>query len=296
MVREIARYDASLVIEQAETPPSSWYKDASIYNREQEHVFGRNWVAVDVLGDNMHQIGSYQTGTFQQEPYLLTRNAQGQLQAWYNICTHAGSCLVGPWTTPGSQPSSSSSCKRLSSDLVGQSVQGNLVGVDKSPRRHARFVCPYHGWEFNLDGNLVKATHMRGIQGFSPKNYGLTSIPVQLVGDIVFMNFGAASRKRQEQARGGADPLDDTNGNDDKVLHEDLFLTNRLLFASSLEKSGFHGDFSNLTFVATRQYKVQCNWKVFSDNYGGTFSVAAVSAKRCPILYGESHTRVSSVV
>jgi nitrite reductase/ring-hydroxylating ferredoxin subunit len=48
----------------------------------------------------------------------LTRNDKGDLQAFYNVCTHAGSCLVGPWTTAG--------CSKLDASLVGQSTNGNL--------------------------------------------------------------------------------------------------------------------------------------------------------------------------
>jgi phenylpropionate dioxygenase-like ring-hydroxylating dioxygenase large terminal subunit len=87
--------------------------------------------------------------------------------------------------------------------MVGQSTSGNLVSDgaagntdDTKKRRRRGFQCPYRGWEFNLDGQLIEATNMKGIENFSPKDYGLTPIPVQQVGPVVFLNFGGVSGKK----------------------------------------------------------------------------------------------------
>ena len=31
------------------------------------------------------------------------------------------------------------------------------------------FVCPYHGWTYNLNGKLIKATSLGGIKNFKNK-------------------------------------------------------------------------------------------------------------------------------
>ena len=238
--QQIARFDPTLPIEQARTPPSIWYENPKILELEQQSIFLNQWVAVDVILSSSP--GFYQTGSFANQPYLLTRNSQGDLQAFYNVCTHAGSCLVGPWT-------GSSSCCKLDASLVGQSTSGNLFSNKQRGLR-----CPYHGWEFNLDGKLIKATHMRGIQNFSPKAYGLKVIPMEQVGPIVFLNFGSRERV--------------TNGIHEQQEQHDVFLSNRQLLSNCLEESGFSGNFGDVDLVEARHYTVKCNWKVFCDNYG----------------------------
>jgi choline monooxygenase len=214
---------------------------------EQEAVFlGRgNWVAVDVLAST--HPGSFQTGTFGGQPYLLTCNQNGQLQAFYNVCTHMASCLVGPWTTG----TASCSTTRLHSSLVGQSTQGilNTQRPYQRQQQHAVFQCPYHGWEFNLDGRLTKAVHVKGIQNFAPRQYNLKPIPLQQLGPIVFLNFGTPA---------------DATCTDTELEDSKTKLLNRF------QQNGFstHPDLANLQLIKTNTYSVNCNWKVFMDNYG----------------------------
>jgi choline monooxygenase len=241
--QQVGRYQVGIPIEEAHSPPSSWYRDQDMFALEQEAVFSSNWVAVDVLASTLP--GSFQTGTFGGQPYLLTCNPHGQLQAFYNVCTHMASCLVGPWTTG----TASCSTTRLKSSLVGQSTQGRLsVNRQQQQQQHAVFQCPYHGWQFNLDGRLTKAVHVKGIQNFSPRNYNLKSIPVQQLGPIVFLNFGS--------------PADATDT--EELEHSNTKLMNRF------QQNGFatHPDLANLRLIKTNTYTVNCNWKVFMDNYG----------------------------
>ncbi|CAB9514407.1 Choline monooxygenase, chloroplastic [Seminavis robusta] len=259
---EVSRYSVGVPLEESLSPPSSWYKDPQIFQLEQEAVFldnRNNWVAVTALdtssastSTSTRKPGFYQTGTFLGQPYLLTRNQKGTLQAFYNVCTHMGSCLVGPWTNQCHSSSSASSKISLTSSLVGQSTQGNLT---KRANAQTSFQCPYHGWQFNLDGRLTKATHVKGIQNFRAKDFSLKQIPLKQVGPVVFLNFAAAGNKQ-------VDGYDGSNG------HKDLFDQSRSLFLDRLGQNGFLPDLSNMKLVKTKQYTVKCNWKVFCDNYG----------------------------
>lgn len=51
-------------------------------------------------------------------------------------------------------------------------------------------VCPYHGWTYTLEGNLKKATQIRGIENFNSKNNSLFPIHVQTFGLWVFIHLG----------------------------------------------------------------------------------------------------------
>jgi choline monooxygenase len=248
--QEVDRYPVGIPIEEAHSPPSSWYRDHGMFALEQEAVFlsnnnnNNNWVAVDVLAST--QPGSFQTGSFAGQPYLLCCNQHGQLQAFYNVCTHMASCLVGPWTTG---TSSSCSNKRLKSSLVGQVTQGRLNTQHQS---HAVFQCPYHGWQFNLEGRLTKAVHVKGIRNFSPRNYNLKPIPVKQLGPIVFLNFGTP-------------PTADT-----ATATDTEFEKSKAKLMIRFQQNGFstHPELDNLHLIKTNTYTVNCNWKVFMDNYG----------------------------
>ena len=41
--RELARFDTSLPIEAASTPPASWYRSPELLAREKDAVFGHSW-------------------------------------------------------------------------------------------------------------------------------------------------------------------------------------------------------------------------------------------------------------
>lgn len=252
--QEIGRYDPSIPISRAHTPPSSWYTSREIFALEQQHVFTENWVAVDVL--RATKPGSYQTGIFNEQPYLITNTAHGQLNAFYNVCTHAGSCLVGPWTN-------SDAC--LTSDLRLKAGQSHCGQLDEKQQRRG-MQCPYHGWQFNLDGKLIKTTQMKGIEDFRNKNYDLKKIDMMVVGPIVYLKF----RHREHDL--SATPASSTDSLVPKTMettNTDMHFRQTLsLFEQRVAKSGFVQDFADLDFIESKEYTVECNWKVFVDNYG----------------------------
>jgi nitrite reductase/ring-hydroxylating ferredoxin subunit len=237
---QISRYDASPPIELARTPPSTWYAD--FHDLETDAIFYNNWIGV---GESMPaKSGDYVTGMILNQPYLLTRlgddakdedekSSGGSLRGFYNVCTHAGSCLVGPWTMG----------ERISSSLVGRSVRGN-VGVE-GPRR-GKFQCPYHGWEFNLSGKLIKATQLRGMKDFRTSQFDLRPIRVRNLGPVAFLNFGDISDDEDLM----------------KTKDEQGFVENCRLLGERLAMSGFEGDLQDVELVETRSYRINCNWKV----------------------------------
>lgn len=103
-----------------------------------------------------------------------------------------------------------------------------------------KFVCPYHGWTYATNGRLTKATRLKGIKDFSAKNFGLIPIQVKEWGPLVFINIGG--------------------GNGDKV--EEMFdpVKNTIETETGTFKEG-------MEFVKRVTYDMNCNWKVFVDNY-----------------------------
>jgi choline monooxygenase len=96
--------------------------------------------------------------------------------------------------------------------------------------------CPYHGWTYGLDGALKGMTEFEGVQGFDRAQNGLVPIRVAEWEKFVFVNFDPA-----------AEPLESYLGT---------------LVARAKPLS-----FKSLKFFERRSYEINCNWKVYIDNF-----------------------------
>jgi Rieske Fe-S protein len=255
-------------------------------NQNNNEKSKNHWIAVDILDPFvLSSPGTYQTGIFLGQPYLVTHNTQGILQGFYNICTHMGSCLVGPWTKNNNNPiSRRSTCgnknrMRLNASLVGQATTGSFFHDEGhkdeddsymarqqsnnggTKQREAIFQCPYHGWQYNLDGRLIKAPNVKGIQNFQVQEFGLRKIPIQRIGPLLFMNFtsttAGASRRKVNNYR-------DDNGDSVVRTPNDttMFDMNRQLLENRMKMNGFEPDLSKLQFIAKKEYVVQVRKKI----------------------------------
>jgi choline monooxygenase len=105
-------------------------------------------------------------------------------------------------------------------------------------------VCPYHGWTYELDGSLRSAPNMGAQKDFDRRRFRLPEVPVEVWGPLVFLHPG-------EPARTVADEL--------------------APLAKMLAEFGT----TELRHAHRRRYPIQCNWKVFCDNYlDGGYHVA----------------------
>eukprot|EP01034_Spumella_vulgaris_P032563 gene32563-40181_t len=104
-----------------------------------------------------------------------------------------------------------------------------------------RFTCPYHGWQYSADGKLAKAVHMKGCENFSPKQFGLHPIKLDVLGPWVYVNLNKTSKSS-------------------KLLDScpDLAHMHTMLSDTKHE---------TLVPIHSKRYTLQCNWKVFVDNY-----------------------------
>ena len=121
--------------------------------------------------------------------------------------------------------------------------KGAIVAAEEDDSQHRCdfFQCPYHGWEYHLDGRLKKTPMLGHQQQFSAEEQGLTPVSVDTWGPFVFVDLDG--------------PLEGVNNPRD--LHADLEP-----IKSPLEDLGF----SALKFYRRFTYDMNCNWKVFVDN------------------------------
>ena len=63
------------------------YTDADLFAQEQQRFFGRAWVFAG-HGSQMPEVGDFITVSLSGQPILLLRDAQGDIQAFFNRCAH----------------------------------------------------------------------------------------------------------------------------------------------------------------------------------------------------------------
>ena len=120
-------------------------------------------------------------------------------------------------------------CRHHAAELC--SGAGRVPKVEQG----GELVCPYHAWTYDLDGALRRAPELGAARGFDRADFSLPALRVEAFEDLVFVN---------------ADP-------DAPALAPGLAELRRRLAA--FERP--------LSFVERQSYELDCNWKVFVDNY-----------------------------
>jgi choline monooxygenase len=133
--------------------------------------------------------------------------------------------------------------------VVVRGADGILRGFFNVCRHHAAAVmtktegrtetlrCPYHGWTYSLDGALKMTPEFAAVRNFDRSANGLVPLKTTIWGSWIFVKLTS-----------GGPSLEDFLGSD--LTQEIRQLT--------LEK---------LHWTERRTYKLNCNWKVFVDNY-----------------------------
>lgn len=117
-----------------------------------------------------------------------------------------------------------------------------------------RLRCPYHGWTYDLSGRLRGVPEFDGVAGFHREENGLPPVTVDTWGPLVFVHLG----------------------NPTISLAEFLQPMPEMLAPYHLQQ---------LHCVARKEYVLQCNWKVFVDNYlDGGYHVNAIHPSLAGVL------------
>src|SRR5215467_6769467 len=75
------------------TLPAEWYTDPSLFALERSRIFRRSWQYVG-LTEQLATPGDFFTTRVGDVPLVLTRDQDGQLRGFVNVCRHRGSELV----------------------------------------------------------------------------------------------------------------------------------------------------------------------------------------------------------
>jgi anthranilate 1,2-dioxygenase large subunit len=141
--------------------PDWVYTDQTIYEREVEKIFhGRTWNYV-ALECEVPKPGDFIRSNVGPTPVVVVRADDGSINVFENRCSHRAAEF----------------CRELN---------GNVK----------EFVCPYHQWSYDLQGNLAGVPFRRGVNGkggmpadFNPAQHGLRRLNVTTHRGVVFASY-----------------------------------------------------------------------------------------------------------
>ena len=196
----LSLYDDQAPLEQAHTIPAPWYLEPAILKLEEQRVFASNWQAIGRV-DQVKSHGDYFTTELANEPIVVVKDSHHKVRAFYNVCRHhAAAVAIEP---------------------CGQAQS---------------FRCPYHGWNYALDGTLKGAPEFNGVCNFDRSANGLVPIAIETWENFLFVNLNPNPA-----------PLS-------------TFLGDLVERVAPLNLTGLH-------FHSRKEYTLNCNWKVYVDNY-----------------------------
>ncbi len=108
--------------------------------------------------------------------------------------------------------------------------------VAEGQGRRKTLQCLYHAWTYSLDGRLLHTPEFDGVENFRKEDFGLVPVRVDGWGPFIFVNLDL-----------GAPPLAEVLGD---IVAETAHMP--------LERMGFY---------KRVDYYIDCNWKVYVDNY-----------------------------
>jgi phenylpropionate dioxygenase-like ring-hydroxylating dioxygenase large terminal subunit len=133
------------------TLPAGWYSDQSVLELERERIFRSTWQYAG-WAEQVERPGSYFASVAGHIPVVVTRDREGELHGFVNVCRH----------------------------------RGHLVAQGSGCRDTLQ--CPYHAWTYGLDGNVRRAPRSEREPGFDPSSLSLLPVAVDTWGPCVFVN------------------------------------------------------------------------------------------------------------
>jgi Rieske 2Fe-2S family protein len=134
------------------TLPARYYTDSQFFRQEIEHFFFEGWICAG-RADRVPNVGDYFLREIAGESVIVVRGEAGLVEAFYNVCRHRGTRLCS-------------------------AAEGSFAG---------RIQCPYHGWTYGLDGQLLGAPHMDS-SVFQRSDYPLHKLHTDVWDGHIFIN------------------------------------------------------------------------------------------------------------
>lgn len=186
------------------------FTSTEIFATECERIFHASWLLVGHVSQ-LDAVGRYFLFDLDQESVIVLRDEEGGIRAFHNHCRHRGSRL----------------CQAAQGEL-GHSIR-----------------CPYHAWNYALDGRLRGAPAMADVARFDAADWPLHAVAVEVWRGFVFVNLA-----RDPQPFAHALP--------------------------GLAERFAHRDTSALRAVHREVYTIAANWKLVFHNFSECYHCPGV--------------------
>lgn len=190
--------------------PRDAYISKEYVQLEKQHLWPNAWLMACRL-EEIPNVGDYVTFDIADESIIVTRLTGDKLKAYYNVCQHRG--------------------RRLT----------------KGCGHATKFHCNFHGWQWNLDGSVLRILDEEdwaGCPSMSREDMALKEVQIDTWGGFVFINMNPE-----------AEPLA-------KYLAPVPEITDCY-------------EFEKMRFRWYKSVRLPCNWKVALEAFNEGYHVAA---------------------
>lgn len=139
------------------TVPYYPYYDEAFYQKEIDLIFKKNWLFAGRDVD-VPKVGDYVVREFPtlKTSVIIVRQKDGSIGAFHNVCAH----------------------------------RGNRLEIADCGSKN-RFVCSFHGWAFDINGQLKHVPDEEAFFNLDKSSRGLKSVPIQSWLGMLFVNFSS---------------------------------------------------------------------------------------------------------
>lgn len=127
--------------------PQHYYTTNKIYQKEMISFWNRMWLCAG-YDFQIPKVGDYFKYDIGSDSLIILRDKEMKLKAFHNVCRHRGSRLI-------------------------KSCSGNMKSI----------VCPYHQWNYGLDGKLKSCSYMNDLP-----NEQLVPASVESISGLIFVS------------------------------------------------------------------------------------------------------------
>jgi len=203
------------------------YYSKAFADREWEHLWKRVW-HVGGRTSQLQETGDFVVHNFMHESVIMLRQPDGSVRAFFNVCQHRGNRLVN-------------------------ATEGGFS---------SHMTCPYHGWQWGLDGRLDEVQDPEDFpQGNPVGKLQLKELRCETWGGFIFYSFDP-----------NATPL--------------------LSYLDPIPTLLANRDLASYTRVLWLTLRVNTNWKFASDNFNEAYHIPAVHPQFQPMIDDHYSTTV----
>ncbi len=191
--------NAAAPLNKAWTLPPGAYTNPEVFKAEIANIFDKDWICV-ARQEQLKKPGDYVCFELPHQPIVLVKDLSGIIRALSSVCLHRAMPIV--------------------------EGAGNTK----------RFTCPYHSWNYELDGSLRSAPMMQAVEGFRKEHCTLPRFSTEIWQGFVFVSCN----------------------NNPEPLGPQLEK-----FAALIENY----DFERLEVIETLEFPSPYNWKILVENF-----------------------------